>query len=153
MTENPAHDLARALDDLGRAVAKRRPPGHREARAVLVPLGLLVLEGSAEGLTATLERLAGLVEGCAEAWEQAVDAELRMAATEHVQSVDPRYLDLPNYDFAYTVQARERLEARLRAAEVLGLPVPEDLLERVAAADERLEPYLERLDGPGGETV
>ena len=31
-----------------------------------------------------------------------------MACTEHVQSVDPRYLDLPNYDFEYTRAARER---------------------------------------------
>lgn len=144
---NPTQALERALSDFERMRKAKQAPDHRLARSVLVPLGELLLEGTTSGLEATLERIATLTEGCAKPWVRAVDAELRMAAEEHCASVDPRYLDHPRYDFAYTVSARERLEARLRAVELLGLEAPEDLLDRVARADEVLEPYLQRAEG------
>ncbi len=143
---NPAQDLAAALSELARLRKSKKAPGHRMAREVLVPLGEILLEGTTEGLDATLGEIARLTEDCTEEWAKAVDAELRMAAEEHCASVDPRFLEHPRYDFAYTVSARERLEARLRAIELLGLLVPEDLLDRVGKADEVLEPFLERAD-------
>jgi len=143
---NPAQELAAALSEFALLRKNKKAPGHRMARAVLVPLGEILLEGTTEGLDATLGEIARLTEDCSEEWAKAVDAELRMAAEEHCASVDPRYLEHPRYDFAYTVSARERLEARLRAIELLGLLVPEDLLDRVGKADEVLEPFLERAD-------
>jgi hypothetical protein len=44
----------------------------------------------------------------------------------------------------YTVEARERLEARLEVAERLGLPAEEGLLEAVARADALLQPLIDR---------
>ena len=112
----------------------------------MVPLGFLLLEGGTQGVEHTLERIETCVRPFSEVWAQAVDAELRMACEEHCRSVDPRYLKLPNYDFDYTVAARERLEARLVAANALGLEPPEELLDRVARADEVLEPFLQERD-------
>jgi hypothetical protein len=74
----------------------------------------------------------------------ALREELSMAITEHVRSCDPRYLENPKYDLVYTVEARERLEARLEVAERLGLPADEGLLEAVARADALLQPLIDR---------
>ncbi len=133
--------LDAAIEALRTAVARKRPITHYHARDLLVALGERVLAGDAE-LDERVRALRKLLRPLDEPWREAVGAELRMACTEHCQSVDPRYLDLPNYDFAYTLEARERLEARLRACARLGLDVDEELLERVARADEQLEPYL-----------
>jgi hypothetical protein len=59
-----------------------------------------------------------------------------------VQSADPRFLSHPSYDFDYTLLARERLEARLVAAEALGHPPRAELLARMRRADALLAPYL-----------
>ena len=77
-------------------------------------------------------------EATGDGWSEAVRAEVSLACAEHVHSVDPRYLDLPNYDLSYTRAARERLQARLAAAGALGIDVPETLLEGVRRADELL---------------
>jgi hypothetical protein len=61
-----------------------------------------------------------------------------------VRSCDPRYLDHPKYDLVYTVEARERLEARLVVAEKLGLPADEAMLEAVERADGLLQSRLDQ---------
>ena len=81
--------------------------------------------------------------------DPAIAEELTLACTEHVRSCDPKYLGLPKYDFPYTVAARHRLEARLRAAAELDMPADEALLEQVARADDILEPYLRRAASQG----
>lgn len=142
-------ELDAALGQL-RELSPKQKPGHRHARAVLVPLGITILEQGEDAALGAAARVQAAVEPFGDAWTDAVDAELRMACTEHIQSVDPRYLDLPNYDFAYTMAARERLEARLAASGLLGYAPPEDLLDRVAKADATLAPYLERSRPRGG---
>jgi hypothetical protein len=75
---------------------------------------------------------------------------MELSCTEHVQAIDPRYLDHPRYDFDYTVQARQRLEMRFNALDLLGVDADEVLLAQVARADAILEPYLQRKDGQTG---
>ena len=142
MTADPAARLDQALAELGRTLAKRGKPTRYDARAILIALGELVLAGDTETVDRAVGRLEPLVAPEVEAWRRAVADELALAGTEHVQSVDPRWLDHPRYDFAYTVAARVDLEARLRAAERLDLAPNEDLLNRIARADALLAPYL-----------
>lgn len=136
------------LVDLKQRAAKHQQPNRFHARELLVSLGELILaegEGVPE-VARVREAVAPFTN-----WEKAVAEELSLACTEHVQGVDPRYLDLPNYDFDYLVAARERLEARLTAVDALGLQVAEDLLNRVAEADRVVEPYLREQRGePSG---
>jgi len=147
---NPSQELDAALRDLEALAARPAPrPDRYLARALLVPLGLLVIEGSLEGLEPTLDRVARAAAKLGEPWTEAVVEELRLASAEYVLSVDPRSLDLPDYDFRYTVEARERLEARLVACDLLSIALPPELAGRVRAADEILEPYLEARDGRG----
>lgn len=143
MTDTRVEQVEEALTELRRRIKAEEPLDRFLARAILVPLGTLHLEESEEA--ARLARaLREASEAVAEAWAAALDSELQLAATEHVRSVDPRFLDKPIYDFAYTVAARERLEARLVAASLLAYEVDESLLDRVAEADRLLAPYLEQ---------
>ena len=142
-TEELEQALA-ALTALERAEAR---PDRHHARAVLVPLGRLAGTEAAEPWLVRARRAgAGLGEG----WIEAVRAELALACAEYVHAVDARYLDLPNYDFAYTFGARERLEARLLAARALALEPPATLLEGVRRADELLARY-DRESGSRGK--
>ena len=135
-----------ALTELRRRVKAEEGLDRFLARAILVPLGELELAdpGAGSELARAVREAA---EPASEAWAAALDSELQLAATEHVRSVDPRYLDKPIYDFDYTVAARERLEARFAASGLLGHEVDEGLLDRVAEADRVLAPYLERGSG------
>ena len=135
------------LTELKQLAKQKREPNRLHARDLLTALGALVLEEGADAPEVARVRTA--VEPF-ERWEKAVAEELSLACTEHVQSVDARFLDLPNYDFDYLVSARERLEARLVAVEALGLATPEDLLNRVAEADRVVEPYLRDRRGEPG---
>lgn len=135
------------LTELKQLAKQKREPNRLHARDLLTALGALVLEEGAD--VPELARVRAAVEPF-EHWEKAVAEELSLACTEHVQSVDARFLDLPNYDFDYLVSARERLEARLVAVEALGLATPEDLLNRVAEADRVVEPYLRDRRGEPG---
>ena len=139
-------DLARALEDLEQTTSKRRKPTRFQARAVLIALGERVLAGD-PAVEPAIERLGRITAPDPEGWRRAVRDELVLACTEHLQSVDPRWLDHPKYDFGYTVAARADLEARLRACEVLDLEPSEELLDRVAKADALLEPYLRSRRG------
>ena len=136
-------DVRDATTELAARVRREQAPDRFLARAALVGLGRLELEQEGTGKPLALE-LIEAAKPVQEAWVEAVEAELTMACTEHVRSVDPRYLDKPIYDFEYTIAARERLEARLIAAGLLDLEVPEKLLDQVAEADRVLAPYLEK---------
>jgi hypothetical protein len=124
---------------------KKRRPNRFEARALLVSLGTALLEADPQAEPA-LTKVRGLLDLDREAWAAAVSEELTLAATEHVRSCDPAYLRHPRYDFPYTVAARHRLEARLRAAEALDLAPDEILLDQIERADRLLAPFL----GPHG---
>ena len=107
-------------------------------RPVLLQLGQCLAEGRDAEADEAVSRLGRLSDELRESFGAAVADELEMACTEHIRSVDPRYLLRPDYDLAYTVTARDRLEARLRAAERLGLPADPSTLEHVRRADARL---------------
>lgn len=149
MTGAALEELDRALDALERLARADGRPSRHEARAILVPLGTALAEG-AKGTEARIARLRQAVERLRESWEAAVHEELSLACAEHVQAVDPRYLGLPDYDFDYTVGARARLQARLRAAEALGIEAPRPLWLQVEQADAVLKDYL-RAREPGSE--
>jgi hypothetical protein len=141
---DPRSDLQEALDELRRRATSKQVPDRQLVRLAFVALGRIDLEEGEAAARPLAKELAAAALPHEERWTEAVDSELSLAVAEHVHSADPHYLELPGYDFAYAIAARERLEARLRAAELLGLPVAEGLLDQVTAADERLQPFLER---------
>lgn len=138
-----------ALAELQATLRAERRPHRTHARALLVPLGELLVAAAETPAAETppaelgerLERIRALGQ-TSPAWIEAVTEELELACAEHVRSVDPRFLALPRYDWDYTLEARRRLTARLVAARSLGLPLPERLLARVAEADRMLEQHL-----------
>lgn len=131
-----------ALADLEGLVREQGRPNRYHARALLIPLGQLLLGEGAAAVAPELARARSLAGELGDPWREAALGELALAAAEHIHSADDRYLGLENYDFAYTFRARERLEARLLAAKELGLALPEQLQRGVEEADERLRPYL-----------
>lgn len=141
--------LEAAITDLVTVIRKKRKPSRHHARPILIAIGERLLAGDESEAEANVRRIADVVRSVSDDWQRAVQDELELACAEFIQSVDPRFLDHPRYDFHYTVRARERLEARLRAAERLDVAPSEDLLDRVARADETLQPYLRRRDGRG----
>lgn len=143
---DPRKDIEEAISELGRRLKAKEVPDRHLVRVALLALGRITIEEGDDEARPLARDLAGAAEGHEERWEEAFQSEMALAVAEHVHSVDPRYLEMPGYDFAYTIAARERLEARLRAAALLQLPVPESLLDQVATADERLQPYLEGRD-------
>jgi hypothetical protein len=144
VTEDHRTVLTEALGELEELVTtpRRGRPNRYDARAVLISLGTLLRTEGPEACRSEVERARRTGEALGESWASAVLGELSLACAEHVHAVDPRYLDLPNYDFAYTLRARERLEARLVAAEALGHGAPTPLLDGVRRSDERLAPHL-----------
>ncbi len=130
------------LNELAGACAPRQRIDRLHARAVLLAIGERVLGEDPAGAAELAARVVQITSGRAGDWQSAVRDEILMASTEHVRSVDPRFLSRPDYDLHYTVQARAELEARLLAAEVLGIEVPPSVLDRVAAADRLLAPRL-----------
>ncbi len=143
---DPLLELAAAVRELSLAVKGKRGPTRHDARALLLPLGELLLGGREEQAAQALQGLEQTLEPVGEAWVLAIQEELSLACSEHVHSVDPRYLSHPRYDFDYTLAARERLEQRLAAAQVLGVPAGEELLAGVAQADERLKAAISAAD-------
>jgi hypothetical protein len=134
-------ELDRALAQLEALSARGGRPSRYDARDLLLALG----DERAPG-PAVRGRIEALSPAFREAWDAAIRDELSMAGTEHVRSVDPRYLDRPGYDFEYTIEARERLEARLRAAEHLGIRIDDSLAGAIRRADELLRVRLERRE-------
>jgi hypothetical protein len=166
--------LDELLAALRKALERHKVPTRHEARPVLLALGAEIVAGRNESVDAAVRALHEIFpssgpsseaasrkgepddarRGSAQAawsadWRAAVADELSMACTEFVRSVDPQHLTHPRYDFEYTLQARERLELRLRAAERLGLPLGEAWSSQVERADERLE-AVRRKGRPGG---
>jgi hypothetical protein len=134
--------LADVLKEVEAWVTRGKPPSRHHARAVLVGLGLEMLDGPAGAEAPALERVTGWIARAPDAWREAIASEISMAATEHVRSADPRWLRHPQYDLTYAVEARHRLEARLVCAERLGVGVPDEILEAVGRADALLAPLL-----------
>jgi hypothetical protein len=139
--------------ELARACAPRQRIDRLHARAVLLAIGNRALEEDDVQAAKMVERTRELTAAREADWQAAVRDEILMASTEHVRSVDPRFLSRPDYDLHYAVEARADLEARLRAAEWLGIEVAPNLLERVAAADKLLEPLLRARPPQGGPRV
>jgi hypothetical protein len=137
-----------ALEDAVAAVRalaeKRKAPTRHHVRDLLLALGAAIRAGEESEVTRAHAALSVIVPAFGPRWPAVVADELALACTEHVRSVDPRYLDHPRYDFEYTVAARERLELRLRAAQRLGLPATSEWLARVARADAQLAASMKR---------
>jgi hypothetical protein len=131
------------LEELIRAVESRagrkEPLTRHDARPILLFIGQALLEGRPEELGDAAQRLRTLPEPVRSRWIDAVRDEMSMACTEHVRSVDPRFLDHPKYDLAYTLEARRLLEARSRACDYLGHPSDPAAKAAVARADSLLE--------------
>jgi hypothetical protein len=135
-----------ALEELGR---KKAAPSHYVARHVLLALGQM-LRAEAPGSCAALverARVAGRAAG--PAWGEAVQTELTLACGEFAQSVEPRYLSLPDYDLDYTRSARVRLGDRLRAASELGFGLSPRETEVLALADRVLAGHTARQEAGG----
>ena len=97
------------LKELSRACAPRQRIDRLHARAVLLAIGERILAEDQPGATQFAQRVRQITAPRAEDWDRAVRDEILMAATEHVRSVDPRFLSRPDYDLHYTVEAREEL--------------------------------------------
>jgi len=145
MKDAPDEELAAALEGLS---DKRRRIGRWDARAVLVPLGRLVLARGEEGAREELERVRAAALRHGPAWEAAVQEELSLSCAEHIQGTDARYLTLPTFDWDYVLEARERLEARVRAARALGTEPPPALWGLVLEADRRIQAARGGSTGP-----
>ena len=150
-------DAARTLfleiaDSIHKALAKKpnKAPSRFVARDLLLALGEVALDGDPASVESDVAALRTALEPVDDAWRKSLGQEMELACTEHVQAIDPRYLDHPRYDFQYTVQARQRLEMRFSALDLLGVEVDEALLGQVARADAILEPYLQGKNGQTG---
>ena len=136
--------LQNALDALRRLAQKGESPTRHQVRDLLLALGAEIRSGDTRAVEGAIESLHPILPAFGESWRTAVADEISLACTEHVRSVEPRYLDHPRYDFEYTIAARDRLELRLCAAEKLGLAATREWLVQVARADALLTSSLER---------
>lgn len=132
-------ELDRALSSLVALAERKRLPTRHDARPILLEIGRLLGAGSSEALASAKRGLSAFPPAFAEAWSAAVREELSMAATEYVRSADPRYLGHAQYDWEYTIEARERLGWRLSAVQYLGITAGADLLSGIERVDHILE--------------
>lgn len=138
--------LRSAIEAARAAIARRRALGRHETRALLIALGERLLSPDGVASENEVEQARALLRDERGEFQETLESEMRMAITEYLQSVDPRYIDLPDYDFHYTVEARSRLESRLVAADALGFSIDAALRERIGSADGLLEAALERRE-------
>lgn len=152
----PEQDLERALAELTAAGSTVAPGGRkrvplpvepRDARRLLVALGDWVEANGGPPPAPLLEAARALLEARPEAWAAAVRRDLELAVWEFDTSVDPRYLKRADYDHGYTREARQRIESRLVALELLELDADPAQLELLEAADLRYGPF----DGASNE--
>jgi len=122
------------------ALAPRRASVTRhDVRPILLSIGGSLLAGRSEEIGDAADRLRALPGALRESWDAAVRDELSMACTEYVRSVDPRFVNHPQYDLAYALEARFQLEARWRACAYLEPAQVEASTAAVARADAILE--------------
>jgi hypothetical protein len=138
---SPLWSAIAGLRDLAR---KSKSPTRHQARDLLLVLGAEIRTGDPREVEESIAALGRITPTFGDRWPMVVAEELALACTEHVRSVEPRFLDHPQYDFEYTLAARERLELRLCAAEKLGSPATPGWLAQVARADALLAASLER---------
>lgn len=132
-------ELEAAIRAVEARAGRRASLTRHDARPILLCIGGSLLAGRSEELGDAADRLQRLPEPLRGTWVAAVRDELSMASTEHVRSVDPRFLNHPQYDLAYTLEARRQLEARWRACGYLGQPPDPASTAAVARADALLE--------------
>jgi hypothetical protein len=140
MSEGKWADVERALFEFAKDPGDGAPEP-RHARRLLVALGLAAIEAEGAWPAELAGRVNARLAARREAWERAIARDLELAVWEFDTSVDPRYLPRPDYDHGYTREARERIDARLVALDLLDLDFPESLGEKLSAADARYEPY------------
>ena len=146
---DPSQELEDALALVREALAKRQPLNRYHARAVLLPLGAELARAAEAAGRARVERLRELLRPVAAGWSQAVQDELEMAVAEFVKSVDRRYLTRPDYDFEYTLEARARVEDRLRAMRALEIEPGTEWLRDLERADREFAQHLARRGARG----
>ncbi|MFT5289330.1 MAG: hypothetical protein ACI82F_001391 [Planctomycetota bacterium] len=142
-------ELEVVLNHLQARVEAEQKPSRFDARWLLMELGEVLQKEGSVATQARVARARKIVHRLGEAWDRAVRDELQIAATEHIQGVDPRFLSHPRYDLTYTLTARARLESRLLAAAALGTPLEESLAQAVERADRRLAEH--QAKGPKGQ--
>ena len=143
-----SESLESAISNLEQLAKQKTPrPSRFHARDILIPLGSLLAGDYPLPRTDLREHFKQLTQPFAEYWERALAEEIQLATTEYVTSVDPRYLEMPNYDFDYTTSARKRLEARLSACDLLGHAIPEPLSQQITKADQIYQPFRDRYEG------
>ncbi len=124
MTTRDLEEAVVSLEQLARA---GRKPSHYVGRHVLLTLGQALRTEPAEACAPWLERIRAAGREAGAAWGEALQDELTLACGEFAQCLDPRFLNLPGYDFEYTSAARLRLGDRLKAAQLLGVaPSPRE---------------------------
>lgn len=138
------------MAQIAACVQRGRPLERGLVRPLLLELGALLEEQSGPEPQALIDRIQALLQPRAAEWSGHLRAELEQAAQEYDQCVDPRYLSRADYDLGYTLRARDRLRARLLAAAALGDRLPDELENRIRAADARLAPFAAEEPGEPG---
>lgn len=139
MSQALAQELESALQLIRESIRARRPLNRYHARAVLLPLGELLRRR--EDARAQLDAARETIDRDRLGWDAAVSDEMELAVFEHLCSADPSQVGRPDYDMAYTREARERLEARLIAHRALGGVADESWTQKIAHADAILAPH------------
>ncbi len=137
-------ELERAVRSLEELARKKTAPSHYVARHVLLTIGQALREEPPGSCAALLERVRAAGRTAGPAWSEAIQTELTLACGEFAQSLDPRYLSLPDYDLDYTRSARIRLGDRLRAANELGFELTPREAEVLELADQVLASHTAR---------
>jgi hypothetical protein len=136
-------ELESAIRALEGLASRAGPITRHDERPILPSLGRSLHAGRKEDLGDAADSSRRLPERSRNAWIAAVKDELAMAGTEYVRCVDPRFLNHPQYDLAYTLEARLQLDARSRACEYLGEPLDPAVVASVGRADALLEDRTE----------
>ena len=142
-------ELEVALNHLQARVEAEEAATRYDARWLLLELGALLRAHGEESARAEIARARKVVQRLGAGWKLAVREELQLAAAEHVHAIDPRWLDHPRYDMAYTLAARERLEARIVAAAALDSPLDAALAAAVERADRLLAEHRAKRERSG----
>jgi hypothetical protein len=137
-------ELESAILAVEKLAGRGGPLTRHEARPILLGIGASLRSAGPEELGDAGDRLRRLPERPRAAWIAAVEDELTMASTEYVRSVDPRFLNHPQYDLDYTLEARRQLDDRWRACAYLGQALDPAAVASVERADRLLEGRTKR---------